>query len=642
MNKIQELLIEKGIEEVERKAFIQQLQAELKGKKYGLVWENKVEKVSEQLKTHIPYLIEMEEKRLIGSPEDEIHHLLIEGDNLEALTLLQTTHKNEIDVCYIDPPYNRGKNDFVYNDKFIDKEDVYRHSKWLSFIEKRLRLVYDLLTEKGIIVISIDDNEMCRLKLLCDEIFGEDNFIVCAPTIMNLKGNQDEFGFAGTHEYTLVYAKNKIAVELNQFEINEDEIEDKWEVDEIGYYKKGATLKRTGVDAPVSRRPNSFFPILCDTDGSISTITEEEHLKIYNPKTKELNIDYAYELKDAYENMGYTVVLPITNGENTSWRWGRKTVEKESDEIIVVKGRDEISLYKKQRPQLGDLPTKKPKSVLYKPDYSSGNGTKQLKEIFEQKKIFENPKPLQLIKDLIYITGKKDAVILDFFAGSGTTGHAVLELNKEDHGKRRCILCTNNEVSKDKQLQYFCMNDEEFEEYSKTEFYRERIKEPEFQSLGICQAVTYRRIQNVVNGWYCGNKRRVEGISSNWNYYKINTIPKVNNSTDNAVEYLTKGIEMIAIKENTFNRENFKDYCILSNKDKVILVYLEPFVLGHEVIEISNKLKDYKQSQKIIYSTMTDVSISGIEVKEYPQEILEQIERIQQILKQWEGELDEE
>ena len=113
LNKIQELLIEKGIEEVERKAFIQQLQAELKGKKYGLVWENKIEKVSEQLKTHIPYLTEVEEKRLTASPEDETHHLLIEGDNLEALTLLQTTHKGGVNVCCIDPPYNRGKNDYI-------------------------------------------------------------------------------------------------------------------------------------------------------------------------------------------------------------------------------------------------------------------------------------------------------------------------------------------------------------------------------------------------------------------------------------------------------------------------------------------------------------------------------------------------
>ncbi|MFZ7308406.1 DNA methyltransferase, partial [Avibacterium avium] len=133
----------------------------------------------------------------------------MQGDNLHSLKILEKTHRNKIDVIYIDPPYNTGNKDFIYNDRYVDNNDGYRHSKWLSFMSKRLEIAKNLLSKQGVIFISIDDNEQAQLKLLCDEIFGENNFIAELPTIMNLKGNQDEFGFAGTHEYTLCYARKK-------------------------------------------------------------------------------------------------------------------------------------------------------------------------------------------------------------------------------------------------------------------------------------------------------------------------------------------------------------------------------------------------------------------------------------------------
>lgn len=143
-----------------------------KQKKYGLVWEDKPEDVEERLRDELPVLVEDTSKALISTETDAPNHILIEGDNLEALTTLAYTHEGKIDVIYIDPPYNTGNKDFVYNDKFVDKEDSYRHSKWLSFMSKRLRIAKQLLSDKGMIFISIDDNEQAQLKLLCNDLFG--------------------------------------------------------------------------------------------------------------------------------------------------------------------------------------------------------------------------------------------------------------------------------------------------------------------------------------------------------------------------------------------------------------------------------------------------------------------------------------
>lgn len=173
-------------------------------KKYGLVWEEKPEDVEERLREELPVLREDKTKFIPSKNPEAPNHIIIEGDNLEALTALSYSHEGRIDVIYIDPPYNTGNKDFVYNDSFVDSEDEYRHSKWLSFMAKRLRIAKRLLSDRGVIFISIDDNEQANLKLLCDEVFLSSNCVAILPTIMNLKGNQDQFAFAGTHEYTIV------------------------------------------------------------------------------------------------------------------------------------------------------------------------------------------------------------------------------------------------------------------------------------------------------------------------------------------------------------------------------------------------------------------------------------------------------
>jgi adenine-specific DNA-methyltransferase len=323
-------------------------------------------------------------------------NLIIKGNNLLALHTLKTQFRGKVKLIYIDPPYNTGNDSFGYNDNF-------NHSSWLTFIKNRLEVARELLRDDGVIFVQCDDNEQAYLKVLMDEIFGIENFIATLPTIMNLKGNNDQFGFAGTHEYMMVYGKIKSNVVIYDFPIDEEEIMSKWEIDEKGYYKKGANLKATGTNAPREKRPNLFFPIYIDENKNI-------HIK---------------------EKPNSISILPITGGKEMSWRWSKDFLEKNYDDVIVVKNAsDDFSLYKKQRPSIGEMPTKKPKSIFYKPEYSSGNGTAQIKKLFNDK-VFQHAKPEELIADILKITTRKQDVILDFFAGSSTTAAVAHKMKRQ-------------------------------------------------------------------------------------------------------------------------------------------------------------------------------------------------------------------
>ena len=200
---IQKLKQLEGITQDERAYLINLVNTK---KKYGLVWEDKPEEVEEQLRENLPVLKEVKDKAIING-KNFPNHILIEGDNLHALTALTFTHEGQIDVMYFDPPYNTGNKDFKYNDCFVDKEDSYRHSKWLSFMHKRLKIAKRLLSDKGVIFISIDDNEQAQLKLLCNEIFLEENYIT--EFVWRTDGNFDnQAQIKNCHEYVLCYAKN--------------------------------------------------------------------------------------------------------------------------------------------------------------------------------------------------------------------------------------------------------------------------------------------------------------------------------------------------------------------------------------------------------------------------------------------------
>ena len=375
--------------------------------------------------------------------------MFIEAENLEALKILQKSYAGSVKMIYIDPPYNTGSDSFIYPDKFSESREEYArrvgdtddagylkrdgvfqgawrkngkdsghyHSNWLSMMLPRLHLAKTLLREDGVIFISIDDNEQAQLKLLCDEVFGAENFVGSLPTIMNLKGNNDEFGFSGTHEYTIVYMKNKSLVEdLNGIPLTEDDYSDYDQEDERGKFYQGATLMRTGEDGAKEQRPKGYYPIFVSKDYkrmSVEKLAETDYM-----------------------------VYPITkDGKEMSWRRSKKTLSESLSEFIIKHNKQgKISFYKKQRLE-DDLENgKKSKSLLYKPSYSSGNGTEIIKRLFN-KKVFQNPKPLELLKDFIRIGSNSGDLVCDFFCGSASFAHAIMELNVESNKANRKYIC---------------------------------------------------------------------------------------------------------------------------------------------------------------------------------------------------------
>lgn len=570
--------------------------------KYGLIWnrEKEPEEIVVNCDKNIPIFEEISNKEI---KQGEINNLLIKGDNFHSLSVLNYTHKEKIDIIYIDPPYNTGNKDFIYNDKIVDSEDGYKHSKWLNFMEKRLKLAQKLLKREGIIFISIDDHEQAQLKILCDTIFDNNNCLGILPTIMNLKGNQDEFGFAGTHEYTLVYAKNKSECKLGQFDINEEELEKNWQIDDIGYYKKGATLKATGTDASRTKRPYMFYPVLIKNN-EINMITQEEYSKLYSKETKKFDDKYLQQIQKKYTKEKYHFLLPIQpDGSYGRWRWSYQKMLTNLNDIII--NTTEYSLYKKQRPTIGELPTKKPKSLLYKAEYSSGNGTSQLQLMFG-KKVFDNPKPVELIKDLIKIgSPNKDTIILDFFAGSGTTAQAVLELNQEDNGTRKFILCTNNENN-------------------------------------IFNDVTYPRIEKVINGYKNTKNKLIQGIPSNLKCYETNFIENTNNKDQLYFDLTEKCIPLICIKEDNFIKYKITDeYQIYTNQNQTQYTCIYHSLFGEKEEEFIHELEQIKEHKSLYKFSLTDIpdltnynNVKNYKVEAIPYKIIELYKQLVKLTKE--------
>ena len=362
-----------------------------------------------------------------GLPDD---NLIIHGDNLHALKALLPRYAGKVNCIYIDPPYNTGKEGWIYNDnvdnklmrdwfalnKPVDGEDLERHDKWLCMMQPRLELLRELLADDGVIFASIDDNEQHHLRLLMDDVFGSESFLITITVISNLAGSSDQFGFAGAHEYCLAYAKDRAQVRLGRFPLDEDALSS-WSHDEIGYYK--LELLQRG---SLAFSESLHYPIFVNDEGAIA-VTEDD--------------------KKPLAGGPYQAVYPLIRGERAIWRWS-KTRILASPEDVVARRRDDGSaaIYSKQRPSLGELPSVKPKSVFYKPTYSSRAGGRDLTQIIPQPKDdFPYPKAVALIKDLLLVGAPaKDAIILDSFAGSGTTGQATMALNADDGGARRFIL----------------------------------------------------------------------------------------------------------------------------------------------------------------------------------------------------------
>ena len=389
--------------------FAAEVEREVREKKFGLVFEEHCENIDMLLEENLPVLTEVKKRYLAGksAKDDSPLNFLIEGDNLAALKLLKKTHRGKIDFIYIDPPYNTGKkDDFKYNDSIVDKTDTFRHSKWLSFMEKRLVLAHALLSPIGVIFISLNEIEQPSCRILCDAIFGDSNF--CGQIIWRKKaggGQTDEF-FVTEHEYVLVYRKSPLFVWIDDT-IEADAGFNK--EDEVGKFK-AVKLEKWGSSAHKEDRITMWF-----------SITDPDGKKMF-PQAPD--------------------------GLPGRWRVGKKRMEdlERNGWIHWEKKNGRWVPYEKIYSEDGNLTkikTVKCRSIFYDEVGETGDASNMLTHLFGKKDVFLNPKPVSLIEELL--SHAKAKTVLDFFAGSGTTGHAVMKLNAEDGGKRKFILVTNNE-----------------------------------------------------------------------------------------------------------------------------------------------------------------------------------------------------
>ena len=405
--------------------------------KYKFEWKGKAE------------CLRLAQKRSTGTlrpcPEESVNwdttkNLYIEGDNLEVLKLLQTAYYRRVKMIYIDPPYNTG-NDFVYEDDFADPLARYKevtqqttksnpetmgryHTNWLNMMYPRLRLAANLLRDDGVIFISIDEHEEHNLRKVCDEVFGEEHFIASIAVVNNLKGRSDDKYIATAHEWLLIYQNGKF--DTHGVAIPEEYIKEYKLSDENGKYRLQGLRKR-GSGARREDRPNMFYPFY------------------YNPQANILSLD---RIDNSIE-----IIPKLSDGTDGRWRWGKETAIQRFNELTaeIVSVRNEYDIF--QKDYLFSNKRVKPKSVWLGSEFAAEAGTLQTKALLG-KGIFDTPKSIDLIKYCLEQATCEDDIILDFFSGSATTAHAVMQLNAEDGGNRQFILVQLPEVCDQKSEAY--------------------------------------------------------------------------------------------------------------------------------------------------------------------------------------------
>jgi adenine-specific DNA-methyltransferase len=512
-------------------------------KKYGLVWEENTEEVIEICKKKLPIVKEVKNKEIITDKNKPVN-LLIEGDNYHALSVLNYTHKGKIDVIYIDPPYNTGNKDFIFNDRYVDKEDTYRHSKWLSFIEKRLKLAKNLLKETGVIFISIDDNELAQLKLLLDNpsMFGEKNFISLLKWKKKKQPSYLHGQVAGLMEYILVYGKK---------------------ITKVDNLSLGT---RKNINTRVDNSSNAISERVFKKGVRVKLPKEIEIIKKGKYKNKTMQTEY---LSDVLIKNGRTINDIIVR---TRFRNNQEQINEfiEKDVLFITKN---FGLRRDLLPR--DLEKRKSITDLLLDWGDNQDSDKELKNFFENKP-FEYPKPVLLIKNLIKSVNFKDGIVLDFMAGTGTTAHAVLELNKEDGGNRQFILCTNNENNNG-------------------------------NGYKIAEDICYPRIKKVIEGYKNLKGELVEGVGGNLKYFKTDFVDA--EPTDKNKKKLTdQAIEMLCIKEGTFELIlNCKHFKIFKNSNHYTGIIFDQLAIP----EFNKTIKDIKGKFSIYIFTLSDETFNG-------------------------------
>lgn len=526
-----------------------------KRKKYGIIWdEDRTKEIfEEEIQKKLPVLKENKNNAIITNLKQPIN-IIIEGDNYHALSVLNYTHKNKIDVIYIDPPYNTGK-EFTYNDKIVDNEDSYKHSKWLSFMKKRLALAKKLLSKKGVIFISIDDNEQAQLKLLCNEIFNEENFIATIIWQKKFSPQNDAKYFSDMHDFILVYARKK--------NINGEK---------HGWIRN--LLPRT----------------------------EEMDARYKNPDsdTRGVWTSGGLDVKTYSEKYDYPITTPsgrvVNPPKGTCWRVSKTRFNELVKDNRIWFGENGKNVPRIKRflsdVQKGIVPT-----TWWDIKFAGHNqDAKQELNRINIEQPFDNPKPVKLIKRILEIASDKNSVVLDFMAGSGTTGHAVMELNKQDNGNRQFILCTNNENN-------------------------------------ICTSICYPRLKKIINGHINSKNVQVEPLGSNLKYFRTGFVDSEPTDQNKKI-MVEESTEILCLKENCFDLvikgdqfkifKNYKDHYL-----GIIYYYdgIEPF--KKKVLKLDKKINTYVFSLSDIIDDEEFIDVVHlVNLKPIPSAILNVYRRI--------------
>ena len=530
------------------------IETALTEKKYGLVWEEHEEEVDKQLVHNIPVFREIEDKKIVAD-ENADFNFLLEGDNLHSLKLLEKTHKGKVDVIYIDPPYNTGSKEenFSYDDNRVDKKDAFKHSKWLSFMNERIRVSRNLLKDDGLICISIDENEQASLKLLCDDIFGEENYLSTHHIQVRYtnKSLNEDSDWQPVMEYVYIYTKSKFLFKANKPSEDYDLSKFKYKIKEL---TNGHTIRISDRDVTIFK---SGEWDIAEEDGSINGLKETwasgsivrqggtaaEFLSKYLIDRKEIDgLNVLYKI----HGMGVT-------GDGLGYRYVTGPKKKNA-----IRGKFYTGVPIERREELITGTSIKTKPIPNYYDFSGDFGNIR----HEGKVSFNNgKKPIKLLKELINYHMNKNAVILDYFAGSGTTGHAVMQLNKEDGGNRKYILCTNNENN-------------------------------------ICEKITYQRMENIQ-----------EQLPHNLKYYKTEFIPKLSEDEEILSSKLLDYIKEMVELENMCEIDGNSRRIILSDEDLNIalsemeengILYIPSFIL------LNNEIKDSIEERKLEVVTIPD------------------------------------
>ena len=551
--------LKENVTENEIRYKIEEIKTELNKKKYGLVWEEHEEKVDQELKTKIPVFKEEKELEIIKNINKPINFLL-EGDNLHSLYLLEKTHKEKVDVIYIDPPYNTGKEDFIYNDKYVDEFDGYMHSKWLSFMDKRLKIAKKLLKKDGIIMISIDDNEYAQLKILCDEIFGEQNMLSVQHIQVRYsdKTLNEKNDWQPVMEYVLIYAKNRDLFRANK--PKEEYSIDKF-IYEFEELTEGTTFEVKGRKVTVFKKGE--WKLKKHTEPAINLLKETwVSGSIYSGTGNGTMVQNVIEPRVELDGYGSLYKIDGLGEDGLGYRYFTGPQKEGATRSKMFSG---VPLKRTEELDSGE-------SVKYKsiPNYHDFSG--DFGNIRHEGGIPFNSgkKPVKLLKELINYHKNKNSVVLDFFAGSGSTGQAVLELNEEDGGNRKFILGTNNENN-------------------------------------ICRETTYQRIKNVIQGY-----GKYPPVETNLKYYKTEFINRYELEDDEMElsEELMQNIKELVMLENNVFFDNKKIRIAFSEEDiEKIIGDIE----GTEKIYISSDiLLEYDQEE--IFNSL---NIEIIEIPEY-------------------------